>query len=317
MDSPLLSFGEIEDEIGESSTQHVIEIQKLQSMIRNFEEVANKFSEASIQHNVKTWALQAPMLNFEEVGNEFSEAGTQHNVEIQALQVPMLNFEEVGNEFSEAGTQHNVEIQALQVYALFFFNWTIILSALLKCINIGMNESILNFEEVTNEFSEAGTQDIVEMQALQIMNDPILSFEKVVYKTREGSIQYIVESQEILQIMNNLILSFKEMAEIEDQEKSETGELYVGKSFGSWNEVILFLNEVCKRKSFGYHKGRFKKDDEQNVKKRTFLCRHSGTFNSCKTAPLENQCNTQSCKVNCPWHLNINQNSESNYVVTC
>ncbi|CAG8637026.1 16707_t:CDS:2, partial [Dentiscutata heterogama] len=52
------------------------------------------------------------------------------------------------------------------------------------------------------------------------------------------------------------------MAEIsKDQERSETRELYVEKSFRSWDE---------------------------NIKKRTFLCRHSGIFNSCKTAPLEN-----------------------------
>ncbi|KAF0469412.1 hypothetical protein F8M41_025553 [Gigaspora margarita] len=130
---------------------------------------------------------------------------------------------------------------------------------------------IQNFEEVANKFGEASIQHNVETWALQAMNDPILSFEKVVDKTGEGIIKHIIESQEILQIMNNPILSFEEMAEIEDQKKSETGELYVGKSFGSWDEVILFLNEFCKRKGFGYHKGHFKKDDEQNVKKRTFL----------------------------------------------
>ncbi|CAG8683353.1 6806_t:CDS:2, partial [Cetraspora pellucida] len=71
------------------------------------------------------------------------------------------------------------------------------------------------------------------------------------------------------------ILSFEEMAEIsEDQESSEAGELYVGKSFISWDKVTLFLDEFCKQHGFDYR-----------------------TYNSCKTAFPENQHNTQS------WHV--------------
>ncbi|CAG8760585.1 17946_t:CDS:2, partial [Gigaspora rosea] len=59
---PILSFGEIEDKIGESSTQYIIEMWTLQVMngpILNFEEGANEFNKTSIQHIVDTWALQA------------------------------------------------------------------------------------------------------------------------------------------------------------------------------------------------------------------------------------------------------------------
>ncbi|CAG8767206.1 11919_t:CDS:2, partial [Gigaspora rosea] len=109
---------------------------------------------------------------------------------------------------------------------------------------------------------------------------------------------------------------FEKVAITEDQVISKIGELYIGKQFVLWKEVTIFLDEYCKQKSFGYHKGHSKKSSDQDVKKRTFLCRHAGTFTSNKTALSENQHNTQLCKVNCPWHLNINKNAESNYIVT-
>ncbi|CAG8771784.1 714_t:CDS:2, partial [Cetraspora pellucida] len=159
--------------------------------------------------------------------------------------------------------------------------------ALLKHITVSMNGPTLTFEEVVNEISKAGTQHIAET-----MNDSILNFEEVANEIREDGIRHIVGTQEISQTS---ILSFEEMAEIsKDQESSEAGELYVGKSFISWDKVTLFLDEFCKRHGFGYCKGHSKKSNEQNVKKRTFLCRHSGTSNSCKTAFSENQRNTQS-----------------------
>ncbi|CAG8629638.1 439_t:CDS:2, partial [Racocetra fulgida] len=98
--------------------------------------------------------------------------------------------------------------------------------------------------------------------------------------------------------MDSSILSFKEVAnEIdEEQDNSEAGQLYIGKSFLSWEEVTLFLDEYCKQQGFGYRKGHSKKSNDQDVKKRTFLCRYSETFVSNKTAPPEEQRNTPSCR---------------------
>ncbi|CAG8715147.1 17220_t:CDS:2, partial [Cetraspora pellucida] len=189
----------------------------------------------------------------------FEEVVNEIIVETQeALQMPILNFEEAVNETCET----------------------------LRT----MNGLTLTFKEVANEISKAGTQHIAETQeALQTMNDSILNFEEVADEIREDGIWHIVKTS---------ILSFEKMAKIsEDQESSEAEELYMGKSFISWDKVTLFLDEFCKRHGFGYRKGHSKKSDEQNIKKRMFLCRHSGTSNSCKTASPKNQRNTQS------WHI--------------
>jgi len=100
-------------------------------------------------------------------------------------------------------------------------------------------------------------------------------------------------------------------------EQDEVDDLFVGKSFESWEEVMLFLDRYCKRQGFGYRKGRSKRDkNEEITTKRTFLCRHSGIFTSNKTTSLNNQRDRVSCRVDCPWHLNINKNSEDIYIVT-
>ncbi|CAG8493647.1 12701_t:CDS:2 [Gigaspora rosea] len=79
--------------------------------------------------------------------------------------------------------------------------------------------------------------------------------------------------------MDSTILSFEEIAnkiEInEEQENSKASQLYIGKSFLSWDE------------GFGYRK-----------------------------APLEEQHNTQLCRVGCPWYVNINKNDSGYYTVT-
>ncbi|CAG8840006.1 11665_t:CDS:2, partial [Gigaspora margarita] len=63
-------------------------------------------------------------------------------------------------------------------------------------------------------------------------------------------------------------------------------------------------------------KGRSKKNNDQDIMKQTFLCRYSGTFALNKTAPLEEQHNTQSYRIGCPWHVNINKNDSGYYTVT-
>ncbi|KAF0455709.1 protein far1-related sequence 11-like isoform x2 [Gigaspora margarita] len=148
------------------------------------------------------------------------------------------------------------------------------------------------------------------------MNSPRLIFEEVTMSENDFEVVETNEDQGFEEVATNEDQGFEEVATNEDQSISEIGELYVGKPFVSWEEVIIFLDEYCKRKGFGYRKGRSKKGSDQDVKKRTFLCRHAGTFTSNKMASPENKRNTQSCKVDCPWHLNINKNAESNYIVT-
>ena len=104
----------------------------------------------------------------------------------------------------------------------------------------------------------------------------------------------------------------------EDEDKTDkTDDLYVGKQFVSWQEVALFLDDYCIQKGFGYRKGRSKKDNEniEEIIKRTFLCNHAGIYESKKMANLDDQRNKTSCRVNCPWHVNISK-KHGVYIVT-
>ncbi|CAG8684653.1 9073_t:CDS:2 [Racocetra fulgida] len=100
-------------------------------------------------------------------------------------------------------------------------------------------------------------------------------------------------------------------------DKDETDNLYIGKRFVSWQEVIIFLNYYCKQKGFGYRKGCSKKSERlEDAKKRTFLCKHAETYKPNKSAGLDQQRNKTSCKVGCTWHINIVKKGDKIYEVT-
>ncbi|CAG8545452.1 13217_t:CDS:2 [Ambispora leptoticha] len=91
-----------------------------------------------------------------------------------------------------------------------------------------------------------------------------------------------------------------------ENDKDKTDNLYVGKRFVLWQEVIIFLNYYCKQKRFGYRKRCSKKSEElEDAKKRTFLCKHAETYKPNKFAGLDQQRNKPSCKVGCMWYINI------------
>src|ERR1044071_1504543 len=80
---------------------------------------------------------------------------------------------------------------------------------------------------------------------------------------------------------------------------------------------MIFLNDFCLQRGFGYKKGQsIKKDTTEDAAKRTFLCKHAGINKSNKTAPFNEQRTRISCKVNCPWRVNISKKGEGIYMVT-
>ncbi|RIB07075.1 hypothetical protein C2G38_464249 [Gigaspora rosea] len=96
-----------------------------------------------------------------------------------------------------------------------------------------------------------------------------------------------------------------------ENDKDIMDNLYVGKLFVSWQEVTIFLDYYCKQKGFGYKKVRSKKSEGlDDAKKRTFLCKHAGTYKPNKSAELDKQRNKTSCKVGCTWHINIAKKGE-------
>ncbi|CAI2193606.1 14722_t:CDS:2, partial [Funneliformis geosporum] len=98
--------------------------------------------------------------------------------------------------------------------------------------------------------------------------------------------------------------------------ENETGDLYVGKVFISWQEVTIFLNDFCLQRGFGYRKIQSMKHDvTEEAAKRTFLCKHAGINKPNKTVPLNEQHNRTSYKVNCSWRVNISKKGEGIYVL--
>jgi hypothetical protein len=99
--------------------------------------------------------------------------------------------------------------------------------------------------------------------------------------------------------------------------ENETDNFYVGKLFVSWQEVIIFLNTYCMQKGFSYRRGwSTKMNNDKDAIKRTFLCKHAGTNKVDKTTTISEQRNKTSCRVNCPWYVNINKKGEGIYMVT-
>ncbi|CAG8793814.1 5890_t:CDS:2, partial [Racocetra fulgida] len=57
--------------------------------------------------------------------------------------------------------------------------------------------------------------------------------------------------------------------------------------------------------------GRLKKSEGlEDAKKRTFLCKHTGTYKPNKSAGFDKQRNKTLCKVGCTWHINIVKKDE-------
>jgi hypothetical protein len=121
---------------------------------------------------------------------------------------------------------------------------------------------------------------------------------------------------------NNINMEEKSLSLYKDRDdllisENETDDLYVGKLFVSWQKVIVFLNTYCMQKGFSYRRGRSTKmNNDEDAVKRTFLCKHAGTNKVDKTTTISEQRNKTSCRINCPWHVNINKKGEGIYMVT-
>ncbi|CAB4431246.1 unnamed protein product [Rhizophagus irregularis] len=92
--------------------------------------------------------------------------------------------------------------------------------------------------------------------------------------------------------------------EVENTDKSDISELYVGKTFQSWDHVANFMKKFATVKGHGVRIGGGGKVDKaaNEVLKRTYLCRHAG---KAKSNRQKGPSNASSCRVECPWKVNI------------
>ena len=97
------------------------------------------------------------------------------------------------------------------------------------------------------------------------------------------------------------VLSYSISEEIADIEKDTN--LFVGKAFQSWEHVTNFMKRYAAVKGHGVRIGGGGKVDKttNEVLKRRYLCRHVGKTTSKQTT----QSNISSCRVECPWRVNI------------
>ncbi|CAB4444945.1 unnamed protein product [Rhizophagus irregularis] len=92
--------------------------------------------------------------------------------------------------------------------------------------------------------------------------------------------------------------------EVENTDKSDISELYVGKTFQSWDHVANFMKKFATAKGHGVRIGGGGKVDKaaNEVLKRTYLCRHAG---KAKSNRQKGPSNASSCRVECLWKVNI------------
>ncbi|CAB4465106.1 unnamed protein product [Rhizophagus irregularis] len=80
--------------------------------------------------------------------------------------------------------------------------------------------------------------------------------------------------------------------------------IYVSKTFQSWEYIEKFMQRYASIKGHGVRIGGGGRVDKETcqILKRTYLCRHAG----------ESKAST-SCRVGCPWKLNIWAKKDKNY----
>lgn len=95
-----------------------------------------------------------------------------------------------------------------------------------------------------------------------------------------------------------------------DTEEDNTSELYVGKTFHSWDHAARFMKKYAASKGHGIRIGGGGRVDKitHEVIKRTYLCRHAGKAKCNQTTSS----NASSCRVGCPWKVNIWVKKEKN-----
>ncbi|CAG8511743.1 10159_t:CDS:1 [Paraglomus occultum] len=81
--------------------------------------------------------------------------------------------------------------------------------------------------------------------------------------------------------------------------------LAVGTTFNSWENVDEFLLAYGRQQGFVVRKKRVEKDDAGLVRKRTYDCEHGGRYTPKKKAPLSDQRNRKSKRIECGWHINL------------
>ena len=94
----------------------------------------------------------------------------------------------------------------------------------------------------------------------------------------------------------------KNEEEEEEDEENDTMKLYVGKTFCNWDHVEKFMKKYATIKGHGIRIGGGGRVDKvtKEIMKWVYLCRHAG-----KAKITASKRKTSSCRVECPWKINI------------
>ncbi|CAB5201460.1 unnamed protein product [Rhizophagus irregularis] len=110
--------------------------------------------------------------------------------------------------------------------------------------------------------------------------------------------------------------------ELQDEYESVSSEedcvlfgLEVGDVFESWDSAEKQVVYCAKNNGFEVKKFRLEKNKGEIVR-RTFKCKFSGVYRAQKKADIEDTCERESVRMNCPWNINLQLTSDLVYVTS-
>ncbi|CAG8763832.1 2103_t:CDS:2, partial [Rhizophagus irregularis] len=110
--------------------------------------------------------------------------------------------------------------------------------------------------------------------------------------------------------------------ELQDEYESVSSEedcvlfvLEVGDVFESWDFAEKQVVYCAKNNGFEVKKFRLEKNKGEIVR-RTFKCKFSGVYRAQKKADIEDTCERESVRMNCPWNINLRLTGDLVYVTS-
>jgi hypothetical protein len=88
-----------------------------------------------------------------------------------------------------------------------------------------------------------------------------------------------------------------------DTQNQYINNLQTYQEFDNWDQVGNFIHQYSRERGFGTVKFRveFDPNDKTIIRRRTFACRCSRTYDPKKNTDTNNTCNTTSTKTDCQW----------------
>ncbi|POG62316.1 hypothetical protein GLOIN_2v1846544 [Rhizophagus irregularis DAOM 181602=DAOM 197198] len=125
-----------------------------------------------------------------------------------------------------------------------------------------------------------------------------------------------------MQVYSSADEEIDDVNELQDEYESVSSEedcvlfvLEVGDVFESWDFAEKQVVYCAKNNGFEVKKFRLEKNKGEIVR-RTFKCKFSGVYRAQKKADIEDTCERESVRMNCPWNINLRLTGDLVYVTS-